>query len=262
LVVGEKNGQSPTLFDPKLRHERIPVQAVFSPAFVVDRKKTRAHQENPHLARPIAETSRAGETMDPESDEELVQRANRGDRSALEQLFRRHYTTMHKFAQKICGDPMLAEDVTHDAIVKLMGSISTYDHKCAFTSWLYRVVLTKAIDHRRKAQRRHELLQNFRMTISDVEPARQETDMLARQVLDLVLELPADLRDVTLLILGEGLTHRQAAEILDCPVGTIGWRLNKALKNLNETMNANDTEPRHTRNDPQSVESETALARC
>ena len=76
----------------------------------------------------------------------LIARAVSGDTKALDLLFRRYHDTMHRFAQKICGNTADADDVTQDAYVRLMGSIRTYDGRAAFSSWLYRVVLTKAID--------------------------------------------------------------------------------------------------------------------
>ena len=114
--------------------------------------------------------------LDPESDNVLIRRAVEGDAAALEKLFRRHYATIYAFAQKICGDPVLAEDVAQDSVVKLMGSIRTFDGRCAFTSWLYRVVLTKALDHRRKEKRRGLLAEEYRQVMREVRAAAAGDD--------------------------------------------------------------------------------------
>ena len=198
--------------------------------------------------------------MAPESDDELIGRAVAGDRQALERLFRRHYPTIHAFAQKICGDPVLAEDVAQDAVVKLMGSIQTFDHRCAFTSWLYRVVLTKALDHRRKEKRRSSLAEELRQAARRTERPCQEDSVTARQLWDLILELPTDERDAAVLVLGEGLTHREAAEILGCPLGTVGWRLSKIVKRLKKTLTIHDHEPEDSQRAPKRAEDRAAVA--
>lgn len=197
---------------------------------------------------------------DVESDVELVRRAVAGDAGALERLFRRHYGMIYAFAQKICGDPVLAEDVAQDVVVKLMGSIRSFDGRCAFTSWLYRVVLTKALDHRRKEKRRGLLAEEFRESARQAERPQQETNVTARQLWDLILELPAEERDTAILVLGEEMTHREAAEILGCPLGTVGWRLNKTTKRLTEMLNLDDDESTDTKRTSKRAKDRAAFA--
>ncbi len=198
--------------------------------------------------------------MSAESDKQLARQAATGDRAALERLFRRHYATIYAFAQKICGDPIVAEDITQDVVVKLMGSIGTFDGRSAFTSWLYRVVLTKALDYRRKEFRRTRLKQAFGKLSDTTDPPRQEASVTASQLWDLLLQLPASERDVAILVLGEGLTHRETAEILDCPIGTVGWRLNKAVTLLNRKLEREDDEQTGTQSALERLESPAALS--
>lgn len=181
--------------------------------------------------------------MPPPEDEYLIEGAMRGDEWALDQLFRRYYDTMNRFAQKICPDQSDAEDIAQDAFIKLMGSIRTFDRRSAFTSWLYRVVLNKAIDFRRHKTRRGKLTDDLRLVLPDKGEATQETNVTARQVVDIILDFPDRERDAALLVLGEGLTHAQAAEVIGCPTGTIGWLLNKVSTKLNALLEAEDHEP-------------------
>ncbi|MCC2110801.1 MAG: RNA polymerase sigma factor, partial [Hyphomicrobiales bacterium] len=160
--------------------------------------------------------------MPPEDDDVLIARAAEGDERALDRLFRRYYATMNRFAQKICTDVSDAEDVAQEAFIKLMGSIATFDRRSSFSSWLYRVVLNKAIDHHRKSKRRGKLVEDARhVSATSAEPG-QENAVAARQVVEIILGFPERERDAALLVLGEGLTHKQAAEIIGCPTGTIG----------------------------------------
>ena len=176
--------------------------------------------------------------MPPEDDDVLIERAVRGDEQALERLFRRYYATINKFAQKICRDPTDAEDITQEAFVNLMGSIDSFDRRSAFSTWLYRVVLNKAIDLRRKDARRGRLAERLRQLTPSSYEAPQDATVAARQVVEFLLDFPERERDAALLVHGEGLTHRQAAEIIGCPVGTIGWLLSRAGKRLEEILEA------------------------
>jgi len=181
--------------------------------------------------------------MPRQEDDPLIERAIKGDELALDQLFRRYYATMNRFAQKICPDPSDAEDVAQDAFIKLMGSIRTFDRRSAFTSWLYRVVLNKAIDFRRRSARRGKLTDDLRLILPNKGEATQDIIVTARQVVEIILEFPERERDAALLVLGEGLTHAQAAEIIGCPTGTIGWLLNKVSTKLNAILETADHEP-------------------
>lgn len=202
--------------------------------------------------------------MRQENDDNLIERAVAGDARALEQLFRRYYGTMNRFAQKICGNGPDADDVTQEAFIRLMGSIQTYDGRAAFSSWLYRVVLTKAIDHRRKEARRARLIEEVgllsALMSAGMEFPEQELAVLAREVWDLILEFPAKERDALILVLGEGLTQRQAAEVLGCPAGTVGWLVSKATKRLNETLKSHDDRQEASQSDPAECEYGASVA--
>ena len=181
--------------------------------------------------------------MPPQEDEELIERARNGDEGALDQVFRRYYATMNRFAQKICSQPSDAEDVAQEAFIKLMGSIRSFDKRSAFTSWLYRVVLNQAIDFRRHMARRGKLTDELSLVQPRYGEAVQENAVTARQVVEIVLGFPERERDAALLVLVEGLTHAQAAEIIGCPTGTIGWLLGKGSARLTAILEAVDHAP-------------------
>jgi len=200
--------------------------------------------------------------MPPEDDDDLIERAVRGDDKALDRLFRRYYATMMRFAQKICRNPDDAEDVTHDAFVNLMGSIASFDRRSSFSTWLYRVVLNKAIDFRRKVARRNRLAEEFRMVSAHASEAPQDIAVTARQVVELILDFPDKERDAALLVLGEGLTHKQAAEIIGCPIGTIGWLINRAGKRLHEILEVESDDREHDQDRVRQAGPSAPVARC
>ena len=62
---------------------------------------------------------------------------------------------MFKMAFKWCGNRADAEDITQNACIKLARALKTYEHKAAFTTWLYRLVINTAIDMKRH-EKRHD----------------------------------------------------------------------------------------------------------
>jgi len=200
--------------------------------------------------------------MAPDDDDALIARAVLGDETALDHLFRRYYATMNRFAQKICPDVSDAEDVAQEAFIKLMGSIDQFDRRSRFTSWLYRVVLNTAIDHRRKSQRRGRLAEDFRQLAPQVQETHQDVAVAARQVVEIILGFPERERDAALLVHGEGLTHKQAAEIIGCPTGTVGWLLGKAGDRLNGILKVEDHDGRHAEGGIREAGDEAPLAGC
>src|SRR6188472_1943736 len=88
-------------------------------------------------------------------DQNLIRRAQGGDSTSFAELLDLHYDTIYRFAWKWCGHQANAEDIAQLACMKLANSLSQYRFQAAFTSWLYRLVISCAQDWQR-SQRRHE----------------------------------------------------------------------------------------------------------
>ncbi len=167
--------------------------------------------------------------MNKEEETQLIKRAQKGDRAAFEELLRVHYDTIFKFAMKWCGNGSDAEDIAQNACMKLARAIDSFNFKAAFTSWLYRLVVNVAIDWQRS---------NARHTgegdaeIKGVTDATAEDDIYARQVMDEIRDLPEKEKMALLLVIGEGLTHKQAADSMDCKESTVSWYIHEARKKL------------------------------
>lgn len=163
-------------------------------------------------------------------DVDLVKSAVKGDRDAFETLLERHYDTMYKMAFKWCGVQSDAQDITQNACMKLVKSISQYKGKSAFTSWLYPLVINTAKDYYR-AQKRHEHTDSGLDTV----PAKNDNAydrLYARQVMEYIDELPDKEKEALVLVTFDGLSHAEAAKKLHCAESTISWRIHEARKKL------------------------------
>lgn len=171
--------------------------------------------------------------MEKLSDKELAARAKASDAGAFEALIERHYMMMYKVAYKWCGSKEDAEDIAQEVSVKLARVINLYEGDSAFTTWLYPVILNTAKDMMRKrGSDRARDAEYVKEQAFEPAPASQERQAIEKEAFALVDTLPDGIKDAVLLVLAEGLSHKQAAEILGCAESTVSWRLHEAKKLL------------------------------
>lgn len=165
--------------------------------------------------------------MDADS-EELIRQAQSGDRTAFARLLDRYYNTLFSIACHYCGQRQDAEDVTHQACIKLARSLGQYRFEASFSTWLYRVVINCAKDwYRAHPPATQEL------TVELAGSDSSEHSVLLGQVLGLVEAMGDGFRDTLSLVVGEGLSHAEAAQVLSVKESTISWRLHEIRKRLN-----------------------------
>ena len=165
--------------------------------------------------------------LDDSDDETLALDAANGDGAAFSRLLSRHYDRIHALAWRFTGGPPDSEDLAQDVCVTLARRIRGFRGEARFTTWLYKVVLNASRDRYRSLNRRDAALTNF----VEVDALRRAgDDARAEEAVWLraaIADLKPDLRETAVLILDEGITHGQAAEILEVKESTISWRLMK-----------------------------------
>ncbi|MBU0860140.1 MAG: RNA polymerase sigma factor [Alphaproteobacteria bacterium] len=166
-------------------------------------------------------------------DKALIDRACGGDRAAFAALLERHYDRMFRFACKWCGNRDDAQDIAQDAAMKLARSLHTYNGRATFTSWLYRLVINCAIDWQR-GNGRHAGGGDAE-ALAVAADGNAEDDLYARQRLAQVDALPEKERTALLLVIGEGMTHAEAATVMAVKESTVSWYIFEARKKLGVT---------------------------
>src|SRR5262245_60380166 len=91
----------------------------------------------------------AGDPSADGDDRELVGRAQRGSREALEQLITRHQPWIYNVLLRMVYLPQDAEDATQEVLIKLMTKLSTFAGGSSFRTWLYRIVVNHALNMKR-----------------------------------------------------------------------------------------------------------------
>lgn len=168
--------------------------------------------------------------MDDPQTTVLIRRAQDGNASAFGELVDRHYDTIYRFAWKWCRHRANAEDIAQQACIKLAASIGQFRFQAAFTSWLYRLVVSCAQDWQR-SQQRH---QHADLTGDELLPddSRAEDAIYIGQVLEQLEALGEGMKETALLVHAEGLSHAEAGAILGVSESTISWRIHTMRRQM------------------------------
>jgi RNA polymerase sigma-70 factor (ECF subfamily) len=171
-------------------------------------------------------------------DEELVERAQTGDRRAFRALFLAHRTQVARVIQRLVPTNEI-EDVVQDVFLHVHRSLSSFRGDSRFSTWLYRLSLNVARMHVRRARSRPKLSlagdhQDVALQRTQLETPASETERRERMVaLDrLLTKLSEKKREALILHDFEGLPAEEIAKIVDAPVMTVRTRVFYARREL------------------------------
>ncbi|WP_275783255.1 RNA polymerase sigma factor [Pararhizobium gei] len=163
-------------------------------------------------------------------DENLIERARNGDRSAFAAIVEQHYDFVHAVAWRWCGNAADAEDVAQTVCLKLAQAIRGFRGTSRFRTWLYTLTLNATRDHQRGRAREQRNAANY-MADPTVTAANDNRDQ-AEALWEAVRQLPDKQADAVLLVYGEGLAHAAAAEVMGCAEATVSFHVHEARKRL------------------------------
>jgi RNA polymerase sigma-70 factor (ECF subfamily) len=140
---------------------------------------------------------------------------------------------LRRFAISLCRSRDLADDLVQAACERALANSERFEPGTRFDAWLFRIVRNLWIDHIRR-QRTAGPQEDIEQR-QDLVGACGERDVEARFILNSVAQaitdLPDDQREIILLVCVEDLSYREAAGVLDIPIGTVMSRLARASRN-------------------------------
>lgn len=149
---------------------------------------------------------------------------------------------LRAFARSLCGDPVQADDLVQDALLKAWNARDSYAENTSFKAWTFTILRNSFYSEKRRSWRS-----------TGLEPGVAEATLVASDDPDKGLELvalrnalehlPQDQREAIILIGAGGMAYEEAAEIVGCAVGTIKSRVSRARKALAELLNSDDGIP-------------------
>jgi len=177
---------------------------------------------------------------DREVDQQLVERAQHGDKHAFELLVSKYQRKLARLLSRFIRDSTEVEDVTQEAFIKAYRALPTFRGDSAFYTWLYRIGINTAKNYLvamgRRAPTTTDIDSEEAEGFEDGDQLRDlntpENEMASRQIAETVnqtlAELPDELRTAITLREIEGLSYEDIANIMSCPIGTVRSRIFRA----------------------------------
>jgi RNA polymerase sigma-70 factor (ECF subfamily) len=175
------------------------------------------------------------------SDEQLLARFAAGERTVLDELFRRYRLPAYRVAYRLLGHEADALDAVQEGFVKALTHLDSFQGRSSFKTWLMRVVSNAALDLGRQRGRR-EILSLSSAAAAEADgsqpvvpddPSRGLERADLRRLLDEALAtLPEAQRRTFVLHADGGLSYREVAEVLGISIGTVMSRLFYARQKL------------------------------
>ncbi|PIU17222.1 MAG: RNA polymerase sigma factor RpoE [Gallionellales bacterium CG08_land_8_20_14_0_20_59_87] len=177
---------------------------------------------------------------DREVDQQLVERAQRGDKHAFELLVGKYQRRLGRLINRFVRNAAEAEDLTQEAFIKAYRALPAFRGDSAFYTWLYRIGINTAKNHLLAQGRRAptstafdaEEAEDFEDAGLLHEVATPENELMSKQVVEVVnatlQQLPEDLRTALTLREIEGLSYEEIASVMNCPIGTVRSRIFRA----------------------------------
>ena len=185
---------------------------------------------------------------DREIDQQLVERAQRGDKHAFELLVSKYQRKLARLLARFIRDPAEVEDVAQEAFIKAYRALPSFRGDSAFYTWLYRIGINTAKNHLVAIGRRAPTTTEFDSEeaegFADGEQLRDintpENVLMSREIAGTVnatMEaLPEELKTAIQLREIEGLSYEEIASIMNCPIGTVRSRIFRAREAIAEKL--------------------------
>jgi len=175
----------------------------------------------------------------PEPDETLLQQFRDGEKSALGELARRYEPALLGLASGLLdGRTDMARDAIQETWLRVIRFADKFNNRSSFKTWLYRIAINQCRTTKSKFAVSRGVpapVSALAATSEPAAPATSDPDHLSWLREQVKLFSP-DKRTVLLLCYHDGMTHQQAADILEVPLGTLKSRLHAALTTLRAAL--------------------------
>lgn len=171
------------------------------------------------------------------SDADLIARALlQEDQNAFGELVRRHQSPVRGFLQKLArGDAHLADDLAQQTFIRAWQRLESFRGEAKFSTWLFGIAYN---EFRMEARRRKELSVEEIAEIPPEpnQPAAAEQSNLRMDLNEAMKTLTPAERAAMVLCCQNGLSHDEAAQVLECPLGTVKTNILRGREKLRKKL--------------------------
>jgi len=182
------------------------------------------------------------------ADASLAIAARAGDHAAFAAIMRRHKGWLYQFIRRYVADRDDAYDILQESFVSAWGALARFDTERPLEAWLRRIALNKCRDRARRSAVRNAALRLFGLGesgIADEHTSRAadshaQVDQAVHRLEAAIARLPRNLKEPLVLTMLEGLSHRQAGEMLGINAKAVETRVYRAKRQLAQMLDPSD----------------------
>lgn len=173
-----------------------------------------------------------------QDEQDLAQRAQRGDKEAFAQLYETHFDKIYRYVILRVGKRAEAEDMTQQVFVKAYEAISSFRWKgIPFSAWLFRIARNLVIDYIRKEKKRPTVSFEESLVASDSNPGLEVEQRLdIEQVVSATRRLTEAQREVISLRFAGGLSVAEVAGVMGKTAGAVKALQHSAIVALRKVL--------------------------
>lgn len=183
------------------------------------------------------------------TEKALIEKCKKNDRNAFNTLVQTYQSKIINLAYGMLSNQEDACDAAQEVFIRVYRGIQSFEQKASFSTWIYRITVNVCNDMLRKRTRTAPTVSIYQdsdeehiINLPDSSPTPSErieiteTQLLVKNALN---ELSDEYRTVITLYDLEGLSYDEISSVLQCPIGTIKSRLNRARKMLKKKLSEN-----------------------
>lgn len=181
-------------------------------------------------------------------ESELVNELQAGSESAFDWLVTHYHAPVYNLILSMLGDPSDAADGTQEVFLKAFRGIRSFRQGSSLKTWLYRIGIREALNHRRWFKRHVQKNVSIDAEVEEGQAPIEVEDLgatpfeqLATREIQVVVQgalhqVPAVFRTAIILRDLEGLSYEEVAEVLEVSVGTVKSRILRGRRALKEIL--------------------------
>jgi RNA polymerase sigma-70 factor (ECF subfamily) len=178
------------------------------------------------------------------ADDRLVKQAKQGDVDAFTELVRRFQEKIYHTILSLTRNQQDAYDLAQETFMHAYKSLRNFKQRSTFYTWIYRIAVNSTLNflkRRKRDEKREVHVEDYSLDVKSAasilspEGSSMKKE-LSEKLKEAIDSLPLTYKVSFVLVVSQGLTHTQAANVLRCSENTISWRMHKARKMLQQKL--------------------------
>jgi RNA polymerase sigma-70 factor (ECF subfamily) len=153
-----------------------------------------------------------------------------------DRLFDEHIPRLRRYARALTGDRTQADDLVQDCLARAWEKLHLWRRGSDLRAWLFTIMHNLFANEVRRRKSRPELLALDDQALEVPQRSTAESGLALRDLEAALATLPAEQREVLLLVALEELRYEEVAKLLDIPIGTVMSRLARGRERLRALM--------------------------